>query len=96
MGDFTLVNSSAMQQGIGDLRQAHTNLNSTLDTLKGQLNTNLAEWDGAARQAYSEVQRQWDASAAKMSDIINKMTTVMTSISEGYDSNEKSIQSRWS
>ena len=96
MGDFTLVNSSAMQQGIGDLRQAHTNLNSTLDTLKGQLNTNLAEWDGAARQAYSEVQRQWDASAVKMSDIINKMTTVMTSISEGYDSNEKTIQSRWS
>ncbi|MGA4506876.1 WXG100 family type VII secretion target [Propionibacteriaceae bacterium G1746] len=96
MGDFTLVNSSAMQQGIGDLRNAHTQLNSTLDTLKGQLNQNLSEWDGAAREAYTVVQQQWDASAAKMADIINKMTSVMTSISEGYDSNEKSVQSRWS
>ena len=95
MGDFTLVNSAAMQQGIGALRKAHGNLNGTLDTLKGQLNNNLSEWDGAARQAYTEVQRQWDQSATKMSDIVNKMTTVMTSISEGYDANEKSIQSRW-
>ena len=96
MGDFTLVNSAAMQQGIGSLKKAHTNLNDTLDSLKGDLNQHLSEWDGAARAAYTEVQRQWDQSALKMSEIVNKMGVVMTSISEGYDANEKSIQSRWS
>lgn len=96
MGDFTLVNSGAMQQGIGDLGQAYKGLTSTLDTLKGQLNTHLSEWDGAAREAYSAAQAEWDASANKMSEIINKMTLVLGQISEGYDTNERTIQNRWS
>lgn len=96
MNDFTLVNSNAMQEGIGALQNAHSQLTSTLETLKGQLNTNLAEWDGAAREAYTAVQREWDQSANKMAEITNKMRTVLTSISEGYQTNEQSVQANWS
>lgn len=95
MGDFTLVNQGAMQQGIGALSTAHRGLVSTLETLKGQLSTNLSEWDGAARAAYSEVQAEWDQSANKMGEIIGKMTSVLGQISEGYDTNERGVQSRW-
>ena len=95
MGDFTSVNASAMQTGIQDLGQAHRNLNSNLDELKGELSGSLAQWDGAARAAYADVQRQWDASAAKMTDIVNKMTSALGQITQGYDDNERKIQGNW-
>lgn len=93
--DFTSVNAGAMQTGIQDLNNAHRNLTGLLTDLKGELSSSLAEWDGAARAAYADVQRQWDASGDKMSDIVHKMTSVLNSITEGYDQNEKNIQGNW-
>ncbi|WP_203567891.1 WXG100 family type VII secretion target [Aestuariimicrobium ganziense] len=96
MGDFTSVNASAMETGIQDLGQAHKGLTNNLDELKGQLSSSLAQWDGAAREAYADVQRQWDQSAAKMSEIVAKMTSVLGQITEGYASNESKIRGNWS
>lgn len=95
MSDLTQVNAAAMTTGITDLGQAHKALTDNLETLKGQLNQSLAQWDGAARQAYAEVQQSWDQSADKMAQITNKMTTVLGSISQGYGDNERNIQSNW-
>lgn len=95
MSDFTSVNAAAMSTGIQDLSQANRRLTSDLEELKGQLNSSLNQWDGAAQAAYGEVQRQWDASAQKMNEIVAKMTTVLNSIQEGYHSNESAITSSW-
>lgn len=96
MSDFTMVNAGAMQAGIGDLTSACGNLESLLNDLKGQLGASLNQWDGAARTAYSDVQRQWDASAAHMHEIIGKMGSVLGQISDGYNTNERQIQGNWS
>lgn len=96
MSDLTQVNAAAMQSGIQDLGTAYRSLTTNLETLKGELNQSLAQWDGAARQAYTDVQRQWDQSAEKMADITNKMTSVLGQISQGYDDNERNIQGSWS
>jgi WXG100 family type VII secretion target len=96
MSDLTQVNAAAMQTGIQDLGQAYKGLTQNLEQLKGELNQSLAQWDGAARQAYADVQQQWDASAQKMADITNKMTLVLGQISQGYDDNERTIQGNWS
>lgn len=95
MSDFTSVNAGAMQQGIADLNTAYKALTEQLSTLEGQLNSSLAQWDGAARSAYTQAKAEWDAAANHMGDVIAKMQQVMTQISENYDSNERAIQGSW-
>lgn len=96
MSDYTTVNAGAMQQGIGDLRTAYNGTTSTLSTLEGQLNSSLAQWDGAAREAYAVAKSKWDAAANHMSEVINKMTSTLGQISETYDSTERTNTSLWS
>ena len=63
--------------------------------LKAELSQSLGQWDGAAREAYGDVQQQWDKSADKMADIAHKMTTVLTEITENYGNNERIVKSSW-
>lgn len=95
MSDFTSVNSAAMAEGISDLSNAHKQLSDHLDTLESQLGGSLAQWDGAARQAYTQAKAEWDAAAAHMSDVISKMQSTMGQISENYDANERQIEGQW-
>ena len=96
MSDFTAVNASAMQEGISDLNQAHKSLTDQLETLESQLQGSLAKWDGDARSAYTTAKATWDKAAHHMQDVIQKSGTVLSQISENYDSNERRIQSSWS
>lgn len=95
MSDFTKVTASEMSAGIDALKRAYTDFDGHLDELKGQLQGSLAQWDGAAREAYQQEQQVWDQSAAKIVEIINKMTTVLNSITSGYAENERAIQGNW-
>lgn len=95
MSDFTQVNAGAMQQGIGDLRTAHSGTENTLNELEQQLEASLAQWDGAAREAYSVAKAKWDQASAHMAQVIQKMQTTLTSISDNYDSNERNIEGSW-
>lgn len=95
MSDFTSVNAGAMQQGIADLNTAYKALTEQLSSLEGQLNASLAQWDGAAREAYRAAKAEWDAAANHMGQVIAKMQQVMTQITENYDANERAIQGSW-
>lgn len=96
MSDFTAVNAAAMQEGIQDLSTAHKSLTEYLDTLDGQLQGSLAKWDGAARSAYGTAKSTWDKAARHMQEVIQKSGSVLSQITENYDSNERKIQSSWS
>ena len=95
MSDFTQVNAGAMQQGIGDLQTAYNGTENTLNELEQQLEASLGQWDGAAREAYSVAKAKWDQAAVHMSQVIQKMQTTLTSISDNYDSNERNIEGSW-
>ncbi|MGD7707361.1 WXG100 family type VII secretion target [Microlunatus sp. Y2014] len=96
MSDFTAVNAGQMQQGISDLNTAHKGTDSTLTQLEGELEQSLAQWDGQAREAYQAAKQKWDAAANHMAQVIQKMTTTLSTISENYDANERNITSSWS
>lgn len=95
MSDFTQVNAGAMQQGIGDLQTAYNGTESTLTDLEQQLEASLAQWDGGAREAYGVAKAKWDQAANHMAQVIQKMQTTLTSISDNYDSNERTIAGSW-
>ncbi len=96
MSDFTAVDKAAMSEGISDLSNAHTRLKDLLDSLESELNSSLAKWDGAAREAYRTAKHEWDQAARHMQSVVDKMKVVLTQIADNYDSNERAIQQSWS
>ena len=96
MSDFTRVSASGMQQGIQSLQRANSQLQSTLEELKGNLRNSLAQWEGEATDAYVEVQQRWDRQAIEMNTIVQQMGQVLNQINEAYIANEAAVRSRWS
>ncbi len=94
-GEFTRVSDAGMQQGIAALQKAADNLEKELNDLQSKLKVSLAEWAGAATEAYQEVQRRWDSQYMEMQNIVSQMRTSLTQITDNYASNEKKVQGRW-
>ncbi len=95
MSDSTQYSKAGMQEGISNLSAAHRQLSSLLDDLKSELATSLGQWEDNARSAYVEVQRSWDASAAKQQDIVQRMPVLLGNISDGYDATESRNAGIW-
>jgi WXG100 family type VII secretion target len=91
MSDFTSYDSGLLQQGISDLQQAHTKVETDLTDLEHEVEGSLAQWEGSARDAYKQAKAQWDASAQRMTQVIQTMQSVMTNIADRYDSNERGV-----
>lgn len=96
MSDSTIYSVSGMQEGITNLQNAHRELTTLLDDLKGELSSSLAQWEDNARNSYHEVQRAWDASAAKQQEIVQQLPVLLNNIAEGYNATERANSSLWS
>lgn len=95
MSESTVYTQSGLQDGINSLKRAHKTLVELLETLKGELNQSLGFWEDNARVAYQEVQEEWDRSAARQSDIIERMPVLLGNIADGYDTTERANTARW-
>lgn len=95
MGDYTQVQFSAMEQGEQDFQRAYSSLESEIQQLESQLNTNLGEWVGAAQQAYHEAQAQWHAAMTNMQEVIQQISRVIGQANEQYQQAESQNAQRW-
>lgn len=95
MSDYTMAQFGALQQGEGDFAQIYAQLTSAIDTLDGQLRTNLAEWDGAARNAYYVAKAQWDAAEANMAQVLTNLRGVVGEANVNYTSTEAANARLW-
>ena len=95
MSDSTQYSVAGLQEGISNLSAAHKELTSLLEDLKGELSTSLGAWEDNARNAYVEVQRSWDASAAKQQDIVQRMPVLLGNIADGYNATESRNAGIW-
>lgn len=93
--DTTVYNEAAMREGVDALNKAHKAFGSVLEELKGQLGVSLGQWEDTAREAYQDIQRQWDASAKRQENIIQQMPIILNEISEGYQTTEKVNYGHW-
>lgn len=96
MNDSTTYSVAGLQEGIGNLSRAHKDLTTLLDDLKGELASSLGSWEDNARHSYQEVQVQWDQSAQRQKDIVQRMPVLLNNIADGYDSTEKRNAGIWS
>jgi WXG100 family type VII secretion target len=65
-------------------------IRTMLTTLEEDSQRNLAEWVGEARAAYAECKARWDASAARMPQLLGQAQIALREIMTGYRSAERS------
>jgi WXG100 family type VII secretion target len=60
-----------------------------LDELESSLQSKLAEWDGDAQKSYWEFKKQWDAAAADMQSVIQRLGLAIGTAHDNYVEAEK-------
>jgi WXG100 family type VII secretion target len=94
--DFTHVEFAAMEQGQADFQRTYASLAGVIDQLESQLAANLAEWNGAAQQAFYDAHLTWNAAMANMQSALGQIGSAIGVAADNYQSAEKAIISRWS
>jgi WXG100 family type VII secretion target len=84
-----------MEQGQADFQRTYASLSGVIDELESQLATNLAEWTGAAQQAFYEAHLTWNAAMANMQSALGQIGSAIGAASDNYQNAEKTIMSRW-
>lgn len=65
------VNYASMESLKAGLRQQSTEIQTQLDDLEAAARQLAGNWDGDAKEAFSDAKRRWDASMAHMHQILN-------------------------
>ncbi|MFE3446426.1 WXG100 family type VII secretion target [Nocardia sp. NPDC059180] len=64
----------------GQIRASERRLQETQEELKGYVNGLVAEWDGAAREAYQTTQAEWDKA---QQTIMTTLETIAKVVEDG-------------
>ena len=57
---------------------------SELDTLDTQVKSLIEQWDGAAREAYHQAQRDWNGKLQEMNQILGQISQATSQIAQQY------------
>jgi 6 kDa early secretory antigenic target len=79
-----------------DLAAAYAATQATIDDLKSKLAGGLSQWTGDARDAYDQVQRDWNAAFAHMAAVLQKAHVHLGNANEMYQTVERQNTSIWS
>ena len=88
MGDYTKAEFEGMAQGRADFASVYSSFENTLNTLNGQIQSNLAEWTGAAQAAYHEAKQIWTNAANDMGNVLNQLGNVVGVAHDNYVTTE--------
>lgn len=66
-----------------------------IEELKAKLGNNLELWTGDARQAYDQVQRDWNVAFAHMAEVLQKAHMHLASALETYQAAERQNTTMW-
>jgi 6 kDa early secretory antigenic target len=68
---------------------------ATIDELKAKLAGSLQMWSGEARDAYDQVQRDWDAAIAHMAAVLQKAQAHLGNANDMYQTVERQNTTLW-
>lgn len=88
MGEIK-VDFGQLSQAADDLGQASQKIQSELDELENFLKPLVAAWEGAAQEAYTAAQAEWDKAAQNMQEIAAKMGMAVSAANDSYQQGEK-------
>ena len=70
--------TAALPEGIAGLVDANAELSTLLAVLQSELVGSMAQWDDAARHAWTTAQTSWDESSRRQQDIVAGLPEAMT------------------
>jgi WXG100 family type VII secretion target len=91
-----IVDFGALDGLVQDLSGIENTAQSAIQTLEQQLNQNLAEWNGAARDLYIQRRGEWQQGFQKMSDILVAAKNHVLTTNEVYQATESKNVGMWS
>jgi 6 kDa early secretory antigenic target len=71
------------------------NLDDILAALTQRVNVLQANWDGNARAAYADAQRQWSAALDDMREVLGRIATSTLDIADGYTGADRKAAGRF-
>ena len=80
----------------GQIRSGATGIRSELDELERKVGTLRASWNGEAQTAYDEAQRKWDKSIAELQQLLERIASKTSEISQGYVDTDNQAARRFS
>ncbi|GAB3400560.1 hypothetical protein GCM10027515_08500 [Schumannella luteola] len=93
-GSFS-VTPETLREVAASLGQESRHLAGVLGDLEQRVRALESNWDGAARQAYSEAQRSWSVSINDMTSILGQVGSATEEIAAGYVSSDKASAKRF-
>jgi 6 kDa early secretory antigenic target len=93
---FTSANFGVLSSSAENFAIVAGTLQKELDELESSLQQKLAQWDGNARHQYRVCKARWDAAAADMQRVIQKLGLAIGTAHDNYSAAEKYGVSIWS
>ncbi|MGP4014271.1 WXG100 family type VII secretion target [Saccharopolyspora sp. 5N708] len=85
------ANPAQAQQIEADIRAASSAITSTIEMLKAEANSALANWSSDAKQNYEQVKAEWDALAASLNQQLIKACGALNTIMANYQQTDQRI-----
>lgn len=83
MADMS-VSPAALTESAAQLRRESQRIEVALRALEQEANRLRGNWDGAARVAYDNAQRQWSSTFEQMKAVLANIAAATENISDGY------------
>jgi WXG100 family type VII secretion target len=83
MADMS-VSPAALTASAAELRRESQRIEAALRSLEQEANRLRGNWDGAARIAYDNAQRQWSVTFEQMKSVLTSIAGATEQISDGY------------
>lgn len=90
MADFS-VTPETLRTVASSLASESTHLDDVLGALSQRVGSLESNWDGAAREAYAQAQRDWTAALDDMRGILARIARSTLQMADGYVSDDKAV-----
>jgi WXG100 family type VII secretion target len=93
--DLTYVQFGGMETGAQNFGRVAKALETELNDLNAKVQQHFADWEGGAKQAYTEAQQMWRSTADSMNALVVQLQNVIQTGHENYSNAESTNTKIW-
>lgn len=95
MGDGIKVSGAGIGVMVDEMQRGLDDINTTLENMKSDLSKYVEQWDGSARQAYSQAQRDWETQIQECRTLLIDVKQAVERSKEQYLAGELRNTNMW-
>ena len=89
------VTFSSLSTAAADCGSTAGQMNQQLDDLKSYLTPLVSSWTGDAAEAYRNLEKQWERSAADLTSVLNQIQKALDAAFQSYVQTEQAAAKLW-